>query len=82
LEDGAIAGAQAGIPTGKTIRTGQMVWGTPAREIAKFKEAYAWYARLPELGERVKEIERAISGKEERKSSPQRAQRTRRRKGK
>src|SRR5580658_5135761 len=33
LEDGAIIGAQAGIPTGKTIRRGQMVWGTPAREI-------------------------------------------------
>jgi UDP-3-O-[3-hydroxymyristoyl] glucosamine N-acyltransferase len=82
LEDGAIAGAQAGIPTGKTIRAGQMVWGTPAREIGKFKEAYAWYARLPELGERIKQIERAISGKEERKSSPQRAQKTQRRKGK
>src|SRR5947209_5397520 len=49
LQDGAIAGAQAGIPTGKTIRSGQTVWGTPAREIGKFKEAYAWYARLPEL---------------------------------
>jgi UDP-3-O-[3-hydroxymyristoyl] glucosamine N-acyltransferase len=57
LEDGAIAGAQAGIPTGKTIRAGQTVWGTPAREIGKFKEAYAWYARLPELGERIKELE-------------------------
>lgn len=58
LQDGSIAGAQAGIPTGKTIRAGQMVWGTPAREIGKFKEAYAWYARLPELAERIKELER------------------------
>ncbi len=57
LEDGAIAGAQAGIPTGKTIRSGQTVWGTPAREIGKFKEAYAWYARLPELAARIKELE-------------------------
>jgi len=57
LEDGAIAGAQAGIPTGKTIRGGQTVWGTPAREIGKFKEAYAWYARLPELAARIKELE-------------------------
>jgi UDP-3-O-[3-hydroxymyristoyl] glucosamine N-acyltransferase len=57
LEDGAIAGAQAGIPTGKTIRAGQTVWGTPAREIGKFKEAYAWYARLPELGKRIRELE-------------------------
>jgi UDP-3-O-[3-hydroxymyristoyl] glucosamine N-acyltransferase len=57
LEDGAIAGAQAGIPTGKTIRSGQTVWGTPARPLDKFKEAYAWFARLPELGERIKKLE-------------------------
>jgi UDP-3-O-[3-hydroxymyristoyl] glucosamine N-acyltransferase len=70
LEDGAIAGAQAGIPTGKTIRGGQTVWGTPAREIRKFKEAYAWYARLPELGARIKDIESKMEGKKKVKSSP------------
>jgi UDP-3-O-[3-hydroxymyristoyl] glucosamine N-acyltransferase len=58
LEDGAVAGAQAGIPTGKTIRGGQTVWGTPAREIRKFKKAYAWYGRLPELAERITALER------------------------
>lgn len=57
LEDQSIAGAQAGIPTGKTIRRGQTVWGTPARPLDKFKEAYAWFARLPELGERIKKLE-------------------------
>jgi UDP-3-O-[3-hydroxymyristoyl] glucosamine N-acyltransferase len=57
LEDGSIAGAQAGIPTGKTIRKGQTVWGTPARPLDKFKEAYAWFARLPELAERIKKME-------------------------
>jgi UDP-3-O-[3-hydroxymyristoyl] glucosamine N-acyltransferase len=57
LESRAVAGAQAGIPTGKTIRGGQTVWGTPAREIGKFKEIYVWYARLPELAERIKELE-------------------------
>jgi UDP-3-O-[3-hydroxymyristoyl] glucosamine N-acyltransferase len=75
LEDGAIAGAQAGIPTGKTIRAGQTVWGTPAREIGKFKQAYAWYARLPELGARIKEIEGKITAKEKSKTSRRRAQR-------
>jgi UDP-3-O-[3-hydroxymyristoyl] glucosamine N-acyltransferase len=62
LEDGAIAGAQAGIPTGKTIRGGQTVWGTPAREIGKFKDIYVWYARLPELAARIKALEARDSG--------------------
>jgi UDP-3-O-[3-hydroxymyristoyl] glucosamine N-acyltransferase len=62
IEDRAIAGAQAGIPTGKTIRAGQTVWGTPARPLAKFKEQYAWFTRLPELAERLRKLERAKSG--------------------
>jgi UDP-3-O-[3-hydroxymyristoyl] glucosamine N-acyltransferase len=57
LEDQSIAGAQAGIPTGKIIRTGQTVWGTPARPLDKFKEAYVWFARLPELGARIEKLE-------------------------
>lgn len=60
LESHSVAGAQAGIPTGKTIRSGQTVWGTPAREIGKFKEIYVWYARLPELAERIKELEAKV----------------------
>jgi UDP-3-O-[3-hydroxymyristoyl] glucosamine N-acyltransferase len=62
LEDRSIAGAQAGIPTGKTIRSGQTVWGTPARPLDKFKEAYFWFARLPELAERVKKVEERTKG--------------------
>jgi UDP-3-O-[3-hydroxymyristoyl] glucosamine N-acyltransferase len=58
LEDGSIAGGQAGIPTGKIVRKGQTVWGTPARPLEQFKEAYFWFARLPELVERVKKIEK------------------------
>lgn len=61
LEDGAIAGAQCGIPTGKTIRAGQTVWGTPARELAKFKVSFAWQAKLPELAARIKKLEDSAS---------------------
>jgi UDP-3-O-[3-hydroxymyristoyl] glucosamine N-acyltransferase len=57
IEDGAIVGAQGGVPTGKTIRAGKVVWGTPARELDKFKESFVWYARLPELAARIKELE-------------------------
>jgi UDP-3-O-[3-hydroxymyristoyl] glucosamine N-acyltransferase len=58
LEAGCIAGAQAGIPSGKIIRRGQIVWGTPARPIKQFKEQYGWFARLPELAERVRKLEK------------------------
>jgi UDP-3-O-[3-hydroxymyristoyl] glucosamine N-acyltransferase len=58
LEAGCVAGAQAGIPSGKTIRRGETVWGTPARPIKRFKEQYGWFARLPELADRVRKLER------------------------
>jgi UDP-3-O-[3-hydroxymyristoyl] glucosamine N-acyltransferase len=57
IEDGVIAGGQSGILNGKTIRSGQTVWGTPARELAKFKETFAWQAKLPELAARIKKLE-------------------------
>jgi UDP-3-O-[3-hydroxymyristoyl] glucosamine N-acyltransferase len=59
LEDECIAGAQAGIPSGKTIRRGETVWGTPARPLKRFKKQYAWFARLPELAERLRNLEGA-----------------------
>src|SRR6185295_13084628 len=60
LEDGCMAGGQSGIPPGKVIRRGQTVWGTPARELGRFKEQYGWVARLPELAKRVEELEAAL----------------------
>jgi UDP-3-O-[3-hydroxymyristoyl] glucosamine N-acyltransferase len=65
LEDGSVAGAQAGVPSGKTIRRGQTVWGTPARPLEKFKQQYAWFARLPELAQRVRRLEQQGSTKAE-----------------
>jgi len=40
----------------KIVREGQIVWGTPARPLDKFKEQSAWLARLPELGERIRRL--------------------------
>ncbi|MGH9735524.1 MAG: UDP-3-O-(3-hydroxymyristoyl)glucosamine N-acyltransferase [Candidatus Acidiferrales bacterium] len=57
LEDGARVASGAGILTGKVIRAGHTMWGTPARPLEKFKEQYAWIARLPEMGERLKRLE-------------------------
>ena len=63
LEDGAIIGGQSGVLGGKTIRGGQTVWGTPARPLDKFKEQYVWYARLPELAARIKQLEAKVGVK-------------------
>ena len=57
LEDGAIIGGQSGVLGGKTIHSGETVWGTPARSLEKFKEQFAWQARLPELAARIKNLE-------------------------
>ena len=65
IEDDAVVGAQAGIPSGKTVRSGQIVWGTPARPLDKFKKQFAWFSRLPELAERVKRLESHILAKGE-----------------
>jgi UDP-3-O-[3-hydroxymyristoyl] glucosamine N-acyltransferase len=61
LEDSAIIGGQSGVLGGKTIRSRQTVWGTPARSLEKFKEQFAWQARLPELAERIKKLEEKAS---------------------
>jgi UDP-3-O-[3-hydroxymyristoyl] glucosamine N-acyltransferase len=58
IEDGAILGGQSGILPGKIIRSGQTVWGTPARPLERFKEQFAWLGRLPQLAERIRQIER------------------------
>ena len=63
LEDSAVIGGQSGVLGGKTIRSGEAVWGTPARSLEKFKEVYAWFGRLPELAARVKKLEGNIGGK-------------------
>ena len=63
LEDGSVIGGQSGVLGGKTIRSEEAVWGTPARPLGKFKELYAWFARLPELAARIKELEGKIGGK-------------------
>jgi UDP-3-O-[3-hydroxymyristoyl] glucosamine N-acyltransferase len=57
LEDGAVIGGQSGVLGGKIIRTGERVWGTPARSLQKFKEQFVWQSRLPEMAGRIKKLE-------------------------
>jgi UDP-3-O-[3-hydroxymyristoyl] glucosamine N-acyltransferase len=64
LEDNSVIGGQSGVLGGKTIRTGDTVWGTPARPLEKFKELYAWYGQLPVLAVRIKELEAKLGGRQ------------------
>ena len=57
IETQTVVGAQAGIPSGKIIRRGSAVWGTPARPMAEFKKTYAAIKSLPHLARKVKELE-------------------------
>lgn len=65
VKDGAIIGSQAGILPGKIVRSGGIVWGTPARPLEKFKEQFAWMSRLPALAERIKRLESMLNAKDE-----------------
>jgi UDP-3-O-[3-hydroxymyristoyl] glucosamine N-acyltransferase len=65
VKDGAIIGSQAGILPGKIVRSGGILWGTPARPLEKFKEQFAWLSRLPALAERVKQLEVIVNAKGE-----------------
>jgi UDP-3-O-[3-hydroxymyristoyl] glucosamine N-acyltransferase len=56
LEDGVVAGGQCGILPGKIVRSGEVVWGTPARSLSRFKEEFAWYVRLPAIGRRLRQM--------------------------
>ncbi|MEQ1474109.1 MAG: UDP-3-O-(3-hydroxymyristoyl)glucosamine N-acyltransferase [Candidatus Acidiferrum sp.] len=60
LEDGAIIGGQSGVLGGKVIHSGDTVWGTPARPLEKFKQQFAWQARLPDLAARLKKLEENV----------------------
>jgi UDP-3-O-[3-hydroxymyristoyl] glucosamine N-acyltransferase len=63
LEDGAVIGGQSGVLGGKIVRSGQTVWGTPARALEKFKQLFVWQSRIPELAARIKELEAKREGK-------------------
>lgn len=56
IETGAILGAQTGVPSGKVIRAGQVVWGTPARPMARFRESYSEVQRLPKLRQALEDL--------------------------
>ncbi len=60
IETRAVLGAQCGVPSSKIIRSGQVVWGTPARPIKDLLEQLANLAKLPEMRKDFAELRRRI----------------------
>jgi UDP-3-O-[3-hydroxymyristoyl] glucosamine N-acyltransferase len=58
IEDRVVVGGQAGVLPGKIVRSGSVVWGTPCRPMNEFKKTTARLARLDELSERVRVLEK------------------------
>jgi len=68
IGDNATVGAQGGVT--KSIPADMTVSGYPAREHNKARKIYGYTMRLPELYERVKELERKVRELEQEKGVP------------
>jgi UDP-3-O-[3-hydroxymyristoyl] glucosamine N-acyltransferase len=58
IEAGATLGSGCGILTSKVVRSGQVVWGTPARPLKEYLEQLACVSRLPRMMQEWKELRR------------------------
>ena len=61
VEAHAVLGSGCGVLTSKIIRSGQVVWGTPARPIKEYLETLAGMSRLPQLRAEVAELRRRLA---------------------
>ena len=60
IESRAVLGSGCGVLTSKIVRSGETVWGTPARPLKQHLEQLANLARLPELRREVAELKRRL----------------------
>jgi UDP-3-O-[3-hydroxymyristoyl] glucosamine N-acyltransferase len=61
IQSGAVLGSGCGILTSKIVRSGQVVWGTPARPLKEYLHQLANLARLDKLRAQVAELTRQIA---------------------
>jgi UDP-3-O-[3-hydroxymyristoyl] glucosamine N-acyltransferase len=66
IESRAVLGSGCGVLTSKIIRSGQTVWGTPARPLKEYLETLAVQAKLPEHRKRLRALEERIAAVESR----------------
>jgi UDP-3-O-[3-hydroxymyristoyl] glucosamine N-acyltransferase len=60
IESKAVIGSGAGILTSKIVRSGQTVWGTPARPLKEYLQQLAVLAKLPEMRKEWLELKRRL----------------------
>ncbi|MCS7025858.1 MAG: UDP-3-O-(3-hydroxymyristoyl)glucosamine N-acyltransferase [Bryobacteraceae bacterium] len=61
IESRAVLGSGCGVLTSKVIRSGEVVWGTPARPLKEILEQLANLARLPALRQEVAELKAQLA---------------------
>lgn len=66
IESRAVVGSGAGILTSKIVRSGETVWGTPARPLKQHLEQLANLARLPDIRRELSAIKRRLAELESR----------------
>jgi UDP-3-O-[3-hydroxymyristoyl] glucosamine N-acyltransferase len=52
--------------TSKIVRSGQVVWGTPARPLKEYLEQLAVMAKVPEVRKQLRDIARRLDALENR----------------
>jgi UDP-3-O-[3-hydroxymyristoyl] glucosamine N-acyltransferase len=66
IESRAVLGSGCGVLTSKIVRSGETVWGTPARPLKQHLETLANLARLPELRREIGDLKRRLAELENR----------------
>jgi UDP-3-O-[3-hydroxymyristoyl] glucosamine N-acyltransferase len=61
IESRAVLGSGCGVLTSKIVRSGETVWGTPARPLKQHLEALANLARLPDLRREISDVKRRLA---------------------
>jgi UDP-3-O-[3-hydroxymyristoyl] glucosamine N-acyltransferase len=61
IESRAVLGSGCGVLTSKIVRSGQTVWGTPARPLKEHLEQLANLARLPEMRRQFVDLKRRLA---------------------
>jgi UDP-3-O-[3-hydroxymyristoyl] glucosamine N-acyltransferase len=65
IESRAVLGSGAGVLSSKIVRSGQVLWGTPARPLKEHLEQLANLARLPELRKELHQLRDRVRQLEE-----------------